>query len=71
MNNSAFEQIQLTQENEQERQAQEARLQRERQAQDDAAIALLEQERAIAKQAHLAKQANPAKTSDATINWLN
>ena len=55
------EQIQLTQENEKERQAQEARLQRERQAQDDAAIALLEQERAIAKQAHLAKQANPAK----------
>lgn len=56
-----LEQAQLTQENEQERQAQEARLQRERQAQDDAAIALLEQERAIAKQAHLAKQANPAK----------
>ena len=54
-----LEQIQLTQENEQERQAQEARLQRERQAQDDAAIALLEQERAIAKQAHLEKQANP------------
>ena len=54
-----LEQIQLTQENEQERQAQEARLQRERQAQDDAAIALLEQERAIAKQAHLAKQSNP------------
>lgn len=48
-----LEQAQLTQENEQER------LQRERQAQDDAAIALLEQERAIAKQAHLAKQANP------------
>ena len=45
-----LEQIQLTQENE-----------KERQAQDDAAIALLEQERAIAKQAHLAKQANPAK----------
>lgn len=45
-----LEQAQLTQENEQERQAQ-----------DDAAIALLEQERAIAKQAHLAKQANPAK----------
>lgn len=44
---------------EKERQAQEERLQRERQAQDDAAIALLEQERAIAKQAHLAKQANP------------
>ena len=43
-----LEQIQLTQENE-----------KERQAQDDAAIALLEQERAIAKQAHLAKQANP------------
>lgn len=56
-----LEQIQLTQENEQERQAQEERLQRERQAQDDAAIALLEQERAIAKQAHLAKQANPAQ----------
>ena len=56
-----LEQIQLTQENEKERQAQEERLQRERQAQDDAAIALLEQERAIAKQAHLAKQANPAK----------
>lgn len=56
-----LEQAQLTQENEQERQAQEARLQRERQAQDDAAIALLEQERAIAKQAHLAKQANPAQ----------
>lgn len=54
-----LEQAQLTQENEQERQAQEERLQRERQAQDDAAIALLEQERAIAKQAHLAKQANP------------
>lgn len=54
-----LEQIQLTQENEKERQAQEARLQRERQAQDDAAIALLEQERAIAKQAHLEKQANP------------
>lgn len=54
-----LEQIQLTQENEQERQAQAERLQRERQAQDDAAIALLEQERAIAKQAHLAKQANP------------
>ncbi|ATW70833.1 hypothetical protein MOTT16_12335 [Moraxella osloensis] len=54
-----LEQIQLTQENEKERQAQEERLQRERQAQDDAAIALLEQERAIAKQAHLAKQANP------------
>nr|WP_314232804.1 hypothetical protein [uncultured Moraxella sp.] len=54
-----LEQIQLTQEKEQERQAQEERLQRERQAQDDAAIALLEQERAIAKQAHLAKQANP------------
>lgn len=54
-----LEQIQLTQENEQERQAQEARLQRERQAQDDAAIAALEQERAIAKQAHLAKQSNP------------
>ena len=54
-----LEQIQLTQENEQERQAQEERLQRERQAQDDAAIALLEQERAIAKQAHLAKQSNP------------
>lgn len=53
------EQIQLTQENEKERQAQAERLQRERQAQDDAAIALLEQERAIAKQAHLAKQANP------------
>ena len=43
-----LEQIQLTQENE-----------KERQAQDDAAIAALEQERAIAKQAHLAKQANP------------
>ena len=56
-----LEQIQLTQENEKERQAQEERLQRERQAQDEAAIALLEQERAIAKQAHLAKQANPAK----------
>ena len=54
-----LEQIQLTQENEKERQAQEERLQRERQAQDDAAIALLEQERAIAKQAHLAKQRNP------------
>lgn len=56
-----LEQIQLTQENEKERQAQEERLQRERQAQDEAAIALLEQERAIAKQAHLAKQANPAQ----------
>lgn len=56
-----LEQAQLTQENEKERQAQEERLQRERQAQDDAAIALLEQERAIAKQAHLAKQSNPAK----------
>lgn len=54
-----LEQAQLTQENEQERQAQEERLKRDRQAQDDAAIALLEQERAIAKQAHLAKQANP------------
>ena len=54
-----LEQTQLTQENEKERQAQEERLQRERQAQDDAAIALLEQERAIAKQAHLAKQSNP------------
>lgn len=54
-----LEQIRLTQENEKERQAQAERLQRERQAQDDAAIALLEQERAIAKQAHLAKQANP------------
>ena len=54
-----LEQAQLTQENEQERQAQEERLQRERQAQDDAAIALLEQERAIAKQAHMTKQANP------------
>ena len=54
-----LEQAQLTQENEKERQAQEERLQRERQAQDDAAIALLEQERAIAKQAHLAKQSNP------------
>lgn len=54
-----LEQIQLTQENEKERQAQEERLQRERQAQDDAAIALLEQERAIAKQAYLAKQSNP------------
>ena len=54
-----LEQIQLAQENEKERQAQEERLQRERQAQDDAAIALLEQERAIAKQAHLAKQSNP------------
>lgn len=56
-----LEQAQLTQENEKERQAQEERLQRERQAQDDAAIALLEQERAIAKQAHLAKQSNPAQ----------
>ena len=56
-----LEQIQLTQENEKERQAHEERLQRERQAQDDAAIAALEQERAIAKQAHLAKQANPAQ----------
>lgn len=56
-----LEQIQLTQENEKERQAQEERLQRERQAQDDAAIALLEQERAIAKQAHMSKQSNPAK----------
>ena len=54
-----LEKAQLTQENEKDRQAQEERLQRERQAQDDAAIALLEQERAIAKQAHLAKQANP------------
>lgn len=45
-----LEQAQLTQENE-----------KERQAQDDAAIAALEQERAIAKQAHLAKQSNPAK----------
>lgn len=54
-----LEQIQLTQENEKEHQAQAERLKRERQAQDDAAIALLEQERAIAKQAHLAKQANP------------
>lgn len=54
-----LEKVQLTQENEKERQAQEERLQRERQAQDDAAIALLEQERAIAKQAHLAKQSNP------------
>lgn len=45
-----LEQIQLTQENE-----------KERQVQDDAAIAVLEQERAIAKQAHLAKQSNPAK----------
>jgi len=45
-----LEQAQLTHENEQERQAQ-----------DDAAIALLEQERAIAKQAHLAKQSNPAQ----------
>ena len=44
---------------EKERQAQAERLQRERRAQDDAAIALLEQERAIAKQAHLAKQSNP------------
>lgn len=43
-----LEQIQLTQENE-----------KERQAQDDAAIAVLEQERAIAKQAHMAKQSNP------------
>ena len=56
-----LEQAQLTQENEKERQAQEERLHRERQAQDEAAIALLEQERAIAKQAHLAKQANPAQ----------
>lgn len=56
-----LEQAQLTQENEKERQAQEEHLQRERQAQDDAAIALLEQERAIAKQAHLAKQSNPAQ----------
>lgn len=56
-----LEQIQLTQENEKERQAQKERLQRERQAQDDAAIAALEQERAIAKQAHLAKQSNPAQ----------
>ena len=56
-----LEQIQLTQENEKERQAQEERLQRERQAQDDAAIAVLEQERAIAKQAHMSKQSNPAK----------
>lgn len=56
-----LEQIQLTQEKEQERQAHEERLQRERQAQDDAAIAALEQERAIAKQAHLAKQSNPAQ----------
>ena len=56
-----LEQAQLTQENEKERQAQEERLQRERQAQDDAAIAVLEQERAIAKQAHMAKQSNPAK----------
>ena len=56
-----LEQAQLTQENEKERQAQEERLQRERQAQDDAAIAALEQERAIAKQAHMAKQSNPAK----------
>nr|WP_313016438.1 hypothetical protein [Moraxella sp. CTOTU48841] len=54
-----LEQAQLTQENEKERQVQEERLQRERQAQDNAAIALLEQERAIAKQAHLAKQSNP------------
>ncbi|GGL97126.1 hypothetical protein GCM10010099_11840 [Streptomyces cinereus] len=54
-----LEQAQLTQENEKERQAQEERLQRERQAQDDAAIAALEQERAIAKQAYLAKQADP------------
>lgn len=53
-----LEKAQLTQENEKERQAQEERLQRERQSQDDAAIAALEQERAIAKQAHLAKQAN-------------
>mgnify|MGYP003431799110 CR=1 FL=1 len=56
-----LEQAQLTQENEKERQAQEERLQRERQAQDEAAIAPLEHERAIAKQAHLAKQANPAQ----------
>ncbi len=56
-----LEQIQLTQENEKARQAQEERLQRERQAQDDAAIAALEQERAIAKQAHLAKQAPPTQ----------
>ena len=56
-----LEQAQLTQENEKERQAQEERLQRERQAQDEAAIALLEQERAIAKQAHLAKQAPPTQ----------
>lgn len=56
-----LEQAQLTQENEKERQAQEERLQRERQAQDDAAIAALEQERAIAKQAYLAKQSNPTK----------
>lgn len=56
-----LEKAQLTQENEKDRQAQEERLQRERQAQDDAAIALLEQERAIAKQAHLAKQSNPAQ----------
>ena len=56
-----LEKAQLTQENEKERQAQEERLQRERQAQDDAAIAALEQERAIAKQAHLAKQSNPAQ----------
>lgn len=61
-----LEQIQLTQENE-----------KERQAQDDAAIALLEQERAIAKQAHLEKQAThqldeqaqstDTATSDVTI----
>ena len=37
------------------------RLQRERQAQDEAAIAALEQERAIARQAHLVKQARLAQ----------
>lgn len=37
------------------------RLQHERQAQDEAQIAALEQERAIAKQAHLAKQASLAQ----------
>lgn len=37
------------------------RLQRERQAQDEAEIAALEQERAIAKQAHLVKQARLAQ----------
>ncbi len=58
------ERLQAEQQAQAELVAEQERLQLERQAQDDEAIAALEQERAIAKQAYLAKQPQLAKQAN-------